>query len=115
MGANRRILNKAIARLRNAFGDSFQSKILIFCLGGVLSSILLSAVVFLFGMDQLVQDTFAEIERSLGETSQKHLERQIKGTSERINLWLGQEMEHFSTNIAIGTYNNILFFEQTFH
>ena len=76
-------------KLLKSVRNSFQSKILIVSLGGVLFSILLSGLIFYLGMIELEENTSAEIEYSLGAASKQSLEAHIEGTAEQLNLRLG--------------------------
>jgi PAS domain S-box-containing protein len=89
MGTKHAFTGNIFTRLRDSIRNSFPIKILLVSLGGVLFSILLSSLVFFLGMDKLTKDASAEIEYGLSAASQQHLERQIEGTAERINLWMG--------------------------
>jgi PAS domain S-box-containing protein len=78
-----------VTRLTDSIRSSFRIRMLILTVGGVLLSVLLSSLIFVLGMNKLTKDTSVEIEYGLGVASQQHLERQIKGTAARINLWMG--------------------------
>jgi PAS domain S-box-containing protein len=97
MGTKHLSTSKIVTKLRDSIRNSFQIKILMVSLGGVLFSILLSSSVFFLGMNKLTKDTSAEIEYGLGATSQQHLESQIEGTVEQLNLW----MRHAQADLRI--------------
>jgi PAS domain S-box-containing protein len=89
MGTEPAFAGKAVSRLSDTVRSSFQIKILLLGLGGVLVSILLSGLVFFLGMNQLTKDVSAEIASGFGAASQHYYESQIEGTAEQLDLWMG--------------------------
>lgn len=89
MSEQPRFSSTVIENLRHSIHHSFQTRILLFTVGGVLFGILLSTTISLIGMNKLARDTSSEIEAGLSAATQEYLESRIEDTAERVNSWIG--------------------------